>query len=251
MTAVRESEAVLDAPGPVHPPLGEGRLALQRVAVLVASVLLGVATALPAFSASFSRSDPLSVRHSALTSTFWHASALWVLCPVALVILALLGVWLALFSDRAQVNHRGLFIGLGALVPIVIECAKVSVFASSTAAGGHLRYLPAVGTYLSFLAAVFLIVWPGLWSQAQLRRERHRLGGAVTGDGGWFDPTQVWSEAKPSWGPLTAGDPAARPEGQGSQPAGWYPDPAHADWLAWWDGERWTHYRAMPNAHSN
>jgi hypothetical protein len=221
-------------------------LATQRVAVLAGCTLLGISTVIEGFTHSVSAANPLGVLQAANRATDFWDSGFWVLCPIALVALAVAGAVQAIGSDLALVNHHGKLVGVGAVVPLIVECARLNVFTAVKIGSGQTRYLPAYGTYLAFLACFFLVLWPRLWSQSKLRRERRSLGGIVTSEGAYLDPSAIWARpdrleptampTAPRSGAAPSGWPAPVP------PAGWFADPDDPASLRWWDGTAWSSY---------
>lgn len=214
------------------------RLVVPRLAVGAAAALLALSTLSPTFSAG--RAPALAAPATAVW--LWAAGGAWVLCPVALVVLGVLGVARSVWGDAATVGRAAMPLGLGALGVVALECAHVGLF--GRLARGEFGLLPAAGTYLALVAALVLVAWPRMWARADLRRRGAALGGRVTPRGGWEDPDLLWEMVRPapSAAPLRRSILAARL----APPAGWYLDPEEAPSrrFRWWDGVAWTEHRA-------
>jgi len=152
--------------GSVNPVASSGA-AVRRGAVIVASVVLGLSTILPAYMFSFnagSSSTPTTL-HLALSFNLWSVKGGWVVIPISLAVLATLGVVAALGNDQ-RVNGNGLLVGVLALLPLLIFALKVHAFQSLGSSSPYgsvsfaLRVLPDLGTYLAFGACLLLIAWP-------------------------------------------------------------------------------------------
>lgn len=164
-------------------------LPTQRVMVATAGVLIGLSTALPTFATSFSSSNPLA-SGSSHTITFWDVHGTWIVCPILLVMISVGCLFRTLTSMLHRVNYDGMLFGLMGAVVLGVECYKVKLFVTT----GHVRYFPALGSALTFVACFSLLAWPTIWSNAILRQTRRALGGHLTAEGGWVDPKLTWLE---------------------------------------------------------
>ena len=156
-----------------------------------------------------------------VTMNLWQLTPAWKAVPIALVVIAALGVASAFTKEQARINGNGMLTGLIGLIPLVIFAISVRAWSPEhrrhstgfdvTASGSAgIRADPWIGTYVALAACVFLILWPTIWTVAMGRRTRRDAKAMSFLVRTTPVPTTLYG-TQPAWPPVATAPAAAGP----------------------------------------
>jgi hypothetical protein len=137
---------------------------------------------MPSYQLTLVRRDGAVVSGAkAVTVNLWQLQHAWLALPIAVVVIAALGLLSAFTRIPARINGNGMLTGVVGLIPLIILAIGVHAWSPVyqrrsmgfylTAPGtAGVRTAPAVGTYVAFGACAFLLLWPSIWTFVMDRR---------------------------------------------------------------------------------